>query len=337
MLAVTMDSPIKWVGGKSRLREKIITMIPPHKTYVEPFGGALWILFDKPPSPIEIISDLDSELINLYMVIQYHHKEFIEYLDKTPISENLFKALVHGWKSTDGRDGLPSTSSTSKEYQPNIPQAGNYYFILMNAFNGNISDGRNPTFSLSPERSSAFIRFYSTNWDRVAVRLKKVTIVNRDFENLITKLDGPETFFYLDPPYFVATDSKRYYRKTFKTGDHKRLLDLLKNIQGKFILSYGNNENIKAMYKDFYITIYDNDELLITNYKPLNKPFYIPCSKGMPSQPGEQIKGSWEYPNCPYCHSRNVQQTYKRTSLGGGKRNYPKCGFCCNDCGSVFK
>lgn len=34
-----MKSPIKWVGGKSKMVKKILPLIPEHKTYAEVFGG----------------------------------------------------------------------------------------------------------------------------------------------------------------------------------------------------------------------------------------------------------------------------------------------------------
>ena len=47
-----MKSPIKWVGGKSKLVEKLIPLIPEHKCYVEVFGGAGWMLFSKDKSKV---------------------------------------------------------------------------------------------------------------------------------------------------------------------------------------------------------------------------------------------------------------------------------------------
>ena len=61
-----INSPFKWVGGKSRLRKFIIPLIPEHQCYVEPFGGAAWVLFGKSPSRIEVLNDIDEELINFF-------------------------------------------------------------------------------------------------------------------------------------------------------------------------------------------------------------------------------------------------------------------------------
>jgi site-specific DNA-adenine methylase len=42
-----INSPIKWVGGKSRLRKQIIELLPPHTCYVELFSGAAWVYLEK--------------------------------------------------------------------------------------------------------------------------------------------------------------------------------------------------------------------------------------------------------------------------------------------------
>lgn len=68
--------------------------------------------------------------------------------------------------------------------------------------------------------------------------------------NILKEYDYNEALFYLDPPY-VGTEN--YYKNTggFGLKEHKLLNELLKNIKGKFMLSYNDCELIRELYKDF--------------------------------------------------------------------------------------
>lgn len=45
-----LKPPISRLGGKSKLRNQIISMLPEHECYCEPFFGAGWVYFGKEPS-----------------------------------------------------------------------------------------------------------------------------------------------------------------------------------------------------------------------------------------------------------------------------------------------
>ena len=73
-----INSPFKWVGGKSRLRKQIINLLAPHTCYLELFSGAAWVLFGKKPSPVEVINDIDQDLINFFRVVKNCPEDLIE-------------------------------------------------------------------------------------------------------------------------------------------------------------------------------------------------------------------------------------------------------------------
>lgn len=75
-------------------------------------------------------------------------------------------------------------------------------------------------------------------------------IENKDFQNLMEVYDRKNALFYLDPPYY---NSKKYYDEEFGEDDHMRLLETLKKIKGKWILSYNNHDKIKEMYREFRV------------------------------------------------------------------------------------
>ena len=99
-----------------------------------------------------------------------------------------------------------------------------------------------------------------------------VVIEHKDFENLIKVYDRPKALFYCDPPYH---STEKYYDVQFTEADHIRLRDTLKNIKGKFLLSYNDDEFIRELYNGFKIDAVERQnnisgrrfkELIITNY-----------------------------------------------------------------------
>lgn len=65
-----MKSVLKYPGAKNRLATWIISYIPEHDVYLEPFAGSLAVLFNKERSHIETVNDLDEEIVNFFMVLR---------------------------------------------------------------------------------------------------------------------------------------------------------------------------------------------------------------------------------------------------------------------------
>ena len=68
--AVKGSLPIKWHGGKSYLADKIISLMPEHVHYVEPYFGGGFVLFRKACEGVsEVVNDLNSELTTFWDVL----------------------------------------------------------------------------------------------------------------------------------------------------------------------------------------------------------------------------------------------------------------------------
>jgi DNA adenine methylase len=328
-----MKSFINYYGGKSRLTDEIISIMPPHKTYIEAFCGASWLLFAKPESNIEVINDIDSEIINLYFVVKNQLFDFINLLNKIPISEKLFDIFRY-------QKGIPFVDLRKLLLnEKGIPKMATItYYNILNCFNSNIS--KNPTFCIDRNKQSNFVKFYKTDWELISERLKKVTILNRDYKEVIKLYDSKESLFYLDPPYTITNNIDKYYKHNFSIKDHKELLAILKCIEGKFILSYDNSDKIKDMYGDFNIIELKEypKELIIINFDE-SEYNYFSCRKGIPltARVSDNEKAKWKYPSCPYCESRNVKQVSKRVTIKGSKRNWMPCGYVCESCNELYR
>lgn len=225
-----MNSFIAWIGGKKLIRKAIMERFPNEKEidrYIEVFGGAGWVLFGKEPSKhLEVFNDIDSNLINLYRCVKYHCGELQKELEWLLISREQF---------FDSKSQLEARGLTD------IQRAARYLLIIKISFG---ADRR--TFGTNKKNLANTIDYLP----QIKDRLKNVVIENRDFESLIKVYDRPGALFYLDPPY-VGTES--YYDADFSEQDHRRLNAILKNLKGRFILSYNDDIFIRELYKDFYI------------------------------------------------------------------------------------
>lgn len=95
-------------------------------------------------------------------------------------------------------------------------------------------------------------------------RMANVVVENQDFETLIKHYDRPNAFFYLDPPYFSTEDM---YEVGFGWDDHVRLRDTLKNIKGKFLLSYNDCNEIRELYNGFSLFDFSRTHSMAQRYE----------------------------------------------------------------------
>lgn len=225
-----MNSYISWIGGKKQLRAEILRRFPPDVSrYIEVFGGAGWVFFGKAKAAgqLEVFNDADGELINIYRCIQHHAPTLAEELSMLPQSRELFFDCAE----QEHIRGLTD-----------IQRAARSLYLIKMSFG---SDHR--TFATAKKGLKNMLAEFSAVQDR----LDGVVIEHLDFERLIRIYDRPDALFYCDPPYYGA---EKYYRAAFTEQDHQRLAECLHSIKGKFLLSYNDCPQTRALYPDCVIT-----------------------------------------------------------------------------------
>lgn len=236
-----MNSFISWMGGKYSLRKEIFKRFPlKFDKYIEVFGGAAWLLFYKDQKGYEIYNDYNSELVNLFKIAKYHTPELQRQLSFTLNSRELFNEMKNNYII----DGLTD-----------IQRATRFFLLIKQSYGGKLK-----TYGCIKKDVNSVIE----NLDNIQKRLSTVIIENKDFEDLIKTYDRESSFFYLDPPYYK---SEKYYEIKFLENDHKRLYEILKNIKGKFLLSYNDCDYINNLYKDFKIEHISRRNDLSSSYK----------------------------------------------------------------------
>lgn len=228
-----MNSFLAYLGGKSLLSDQIIKRIPKHKCYCEVFAGAAWVLFRKKESNVEIINDINSDLVTLYRVIKFHLDEFIRYFRWILVAREEFERF---------KKERPETLT-------DVQRAVRFYYLLKSGFASKIP---NPAFGLSPTQSPRLnLLRIEEELSAIHLRLSRVYVENLSYESMIERVDRPNTFFYLDPPYYGYEDA--YGKDLFGKDDFRALSDILKGIQGKFLLSINDVPKIRQLFDDFYV------------------------------------------------------------------------------------
>lgn len=235
-----MDSILSWIGGKSGSCKKIVELMPPHYCYVEAFAGACWTLFEKTPSKVEIINDVNGELINFWRTIQRHPNEFVERSKYEMHSRELYDEYYK-----DFWNGSHSKLSS-------LERAFRFFIMIKCSYGSKFGTGWGYS-SQQNQAVSLFNQFEKV--DQLAKRLKNCQIDNNDFEKVITANDKEDTLILTDPPYIGADPDSEYFKSMgannligFGLNEHQRLYKTLMKLKGKFILTIDNNSWVRERY-----------------------------------------------------------------------------------------
>ena len=221
-----MDSLIGWYGGKKQLIPHILPF-PIHTTYVEIFGGSGIVLFEKIPSPIEVINDINSRLMNMWSAIKEDRRKFFDFC----INE-------YGIDSRELFNYCKENVADNK-----IEDAARFYYINSHSFSQLNHSYHGLSFTGKEHWHKPYLNKLK-NLDKICERLKHVQLENQDFRTLIRRCDRNGVLLYLDPPYFkggelyqeMAGNETEWTMQDFE--DLRELLTKLENAM--FVLSIDN-------------------------------------------------------------------------------------------------
>jgi DNA adenine methylase len=241
MTITTKPKPLTpYYGGKSvRLAKIIASKLPDHRIYCEPFGGAAGVLMAKNPSQVEIYNDLSNGMVTLFKVVRDEalYKELIRRLELTPYARS-------EWQECQKIYNSPSWAALSDQ----VEKARIVYVNLAQSFTGTMTNG-GWSFGGLKYASNVPTHFYNSieNIAAVSKRLRNVQIECQDALKIFERWDGPDTLFYLDPPYVWSTrgqnsKGRKQYEHEMADEKHLALIELCLKANGKIILSGYSSE-----------------------------------------------------------------------------------------------
>lgn len=243
---MTVKRPIlRYHGGKWLMAEWIIQHMPKHKVYCEPFGGGASVLLQKSRVAAELYNDLDGVVVNVFRVLQDPDKaaRLLRRIELTPYARAEFDLTY-----TKPKDDVEAA-----------------VFTVVRSFMGHGTDAITRTcrtgFRAKMSDSRSFASAAWATWpSSVATfveRLRGVLIENRDASDIMLRVDGAATLFYVDPPYVTSTrrsldngrGSVHGYRHELGDEDHRKLAKLLRSLKGMVLLSGYHSPLYDRLYR----------------------------------------------------------------------------------------
>ena len=273
-------TPIRYPGGKSKVVKKMLAPRFPENfdEFYEPFIGggsvALFIAQMYPEKKIHI-NDLNTKLYEFWLFLQNSPDALVESL------HNIRDSFDPN-EPEKGKELLERMTEALYEGDGNLLKvAASYYVLNKISFSGMTEHA-----SLSKEAYRK--TFNHKNIDRlteIASHMSNFEITNQHFKDVMNNPQEND-FTFLDPPYMI--ESSNLYGKNgemHKDFEHDVFFDSVKNLNGKFMITYNDNEWIRESYKDYnietieykYYMAFETDEngekktrnkneLVITNY-----------------------------------------------------------------------
>lgn len=233
---------LKWAGGKSRLISQYAPYFPSHyRTYHEPFLGGGAIFFHLQPSQA-VLSDVNAELVNVYICIRDHLGDVIQQLD------------IHAHQHC--HDYYYQT----RALHPSSPvqRAARFIYLNRTCFNGLYRENSKGEFNVPMGRYQKPKICDRELLQAVSQILQPIQIHQQSFADIL-EVAHAQDFVYFDPPYqpiSATSDFTAYSRGAFTTADQAQLaqvFSVLANRGVKVMLSNSDCPFIHDLYQDYNI------------------------------------------------------------------------------------
>jgi len=238
--------PIPYFGSKLAIAPWIVSLLPAHEHYVEPYCGSLAVLLAKPPSRMETANDLDGRLVNFWRVLRDRPEELARLCALTPHSRAEYTEALQ---------------RIDTETDP-LERARLAWVILHQGrgrrFNGHEgwrhTVGRT-TAGGGDKRVAVGIGHAVDLLAPASERMRTVTLECLPALDLIGKYGAhPNALLFVDPPYLGSTrpGPRRYGLEMTDPHQHRELTAALRDCSAAVVLSGYPSPLYDELYEGWY-------------------------------------------------------------------------------------
>lgn len=215
--------PFSYYGGKQRLARRIVSLMPEHRCYIEPFFGSGAVLMAKPRSRFELVNDLDGGVTAFWRCLRDRPDELERVCALTPHSRPELVLAADDHALLDDLERARRFWTVATQTVHRSPRRA--------------SPGR---WSVGGHASTDLLSFVG-RFAAVAERMRGVSVDCRPAEMVVRQhARTTDAVVYADPPYphiVRERDSSREYRVEMSGADHVELLEALVETPATVILS----------------------------------------------------------------------------------------------------
>ncbi len=228
-----MKPAFAYYGGKQKMLQHVLPLIPTHNLYCEPFCGGAAVFWAKEPSAVEILNDTNKELINFYEVVQNDFVALEQTVRISLHSRELHRDAQHVYERPQMFDRIKRAWAV---------------WVLANQSFSSMLDG---SFGYDKAKGTTSKKIHNRReafTEDFAIRLQQVQLECTDALRIVRSRDTVNSFFYIDPPYFNS-DCGHY--DGYTQEDFEMLLKAISVIEGRFLLSSYNSPLLVSYVQKF--------------------------------------------------------------------------------------
>lgn len=234
---------LKWAGGKSQLLPQYEPLFPKsYERYFEPFLGGGAVFFYLSPDRATL-ADINSELINVYIVVR----------DSV---DDLIKSLRCHINTADYYYQLRSINP--HQLDP-VERASRFIFLNKTCYNGLYRVNRRGEFNVPFGRYNSPTICDERSLHSASYSLRHALIIAGDFEAIVADARRGD-FVYMDPPYHplnVTSSFTSYAEDGFGKKEQERLARVVRELDARGCLVMVSNSDtslVRKLYAGLVIT-----------------------------------------------------------------------------------
>ena len=239
-----LSSFLKWPGGKRWLLKKLPEIFSiQFNNYYEPFLGSGAVFFHLCPKE-SVLSDVNEELINLFVQMRDHPQELAKQLE----AHQKKHSKTYYYEIRD------------KNYVSSMERAGRFLYLNRTCFNGMYRENKNGKFNV-PIGTKDNCIYDIDKFEHYSNALKNAELMTCDFRDTIKKAKSGDLLF-VDPPYTIGQAQQnsfiKYNSKLFSWNDQKDLCNEIVAARNRGVIIISTNaycDELLEMYKKegFYV------------------------------------------------------------------------------------